>query len=108
MTYERWQEIFGRIKDNFSIEDQGREHLDDEGGVDVDYVVFKSSLGRIKLELISKPVIVDKKINYSKRIGSHSQVDYVYSETEKTYKMNAYKWDDEMEDWIEIAAKNFE
>lgn len=108
MTYERWEEITGRIKDSFKIEDQGKENIEEEGGLVIEYVIFTGPLGRMKLELVSKPVILDKKVNFSKRIGSHSQVEYIYSETEKNYKFTPYKWDDVQADWLEIDAKNFE
>lgn len=107
MNKERWQEIVGQIKDSFSIEEEGLEHLEEEGGVDVDFVVFKGPLGRMKLELVSKPVVLDKKTIYSRRIGSNAQVEYVYSENEKSCKLMAYKWDEGADDWIEMEAKNF-
>ncbi|KKQ60294.1 MAG: hypothetical protein US81_C0025G0001, partial [Parcubacteria group bacterium GW2011_GWE2_38_18] len=107
MTKERWQEILGQIKDSFSIEEEGSEHLEEEGGVDIDFVVFNGPLGRMKLELISRPVVLDKKTIYSKRIGSNAQVEYVYSDHERSFKLMAYKWDESADDWIEMDAKNF-
>ena len=107
MQIEKWKTIIGNIKDNFKVEDEGTEHIDDEGGVDVDFIVFYGPVGKMRLELITKPLIIDKKTNYSKRIGSESQVEYVYSQDEKSSKMIAYKWDDNQEDWVEIEAGMF-
>lgn len=107
MTKERWREIVGRIKDNFQIEDEGSYHFDEEGGVDVESIVFNGPLGRMKLEFEEKPVIIDKKTTYSNRIGSETRIEYVYSQSEKSAKLMAYKWDDGIDDWVEMEAKNF-
>lgn len=107
MQMERWQTIVGNIKDNFSVEDFGSEHVDEEGGIDIEYIVFHGPLGRMRLEFITKPVVTGKKTNYSNRIGSETQVVYQYSATEKSSKMIAYKWDEPDETWVEIEAGMF-
>lgn len=108
MLPEKWQEIVGNIKDNFKVEESGSEHLEDEGGADVEYIVFNGPLGRMRLEFVSKPVILDKKTKYSNRIGSETVIDYIYSQDEKTHKLKAYKWDEALNDWLEMEAKKFE
>lgn len=107
MNKEKWKDILGKIKDNFEIIDHNKEHIDDEGGVEIEFVVFNGPLGKMRLEFIEKPVILDKKTTYSRRIGSDTKVDYVYSEDEKSHILNIYKWDDNNQDWIEIEANNF-
>jgi hypothetical protein len=106
MIPEKWQSIVGNIKDNFKMEDEGKSHIEDEGGADIEYIVFAGPLGRMRLEFVSKPVILDKKTTFSKRIGSETQIDYVYSETEKTHTLIVYKWSDEKADWVEIDASS--
>jgi hypothetical protein len=108
MTKDRWLDIKGNIKDKFKIEDEGNEHVEDEGGVDIEYLIFQGPLGRMRMELVSRPVVLDKKTNYSKRIGSETEVKYIYSETERNEKLFVYKWEEDQDDWIEIEAKNFE
>ena len=108
MQIEKWKDVLGQVKDKFSIEDEGKEHLDDHGGVDIEYVVFKGPLGLMRLEYVTKPLVIDKKTNYSNRIGSEAQVNYVYSDDEKSSKMNAYKWDDDQDDWVEMESKMFD
>jgi len=107
MTPERWKDIVGNIKDKFSVEETGHEHLEDQGGVDVEFIIFQGPLGRMRLEYVVKPVVLDKKTTYSQRIGSETKVTYIYSETEKNYLMNVYKWDEASENWEEIEAKGF-
>lgn len=107
MQPEKWIVIKGNIKDNFAVEDEGSEHIDDEGGIDIEYIVFQSPLGKIRLEHIAKPIVLDRKTTYSKRIGSETKVDYVYSETEKSYQLDAYKWNEKLETWEEIESSSF-
>ena len=107
MMPEKWKDIVGNIKDNFSVEDEGGTHIDEEGGINIEFIVFKGPLGRMRLEFITKPVVVDKKTTYSRRIGSETAVEYVYSEDEMAYKLIAYKWDDNRNEWVEIEAGAF-
>lgn len=107
MTLEKWQNIVGNIKDNFRVEEHDREHSDESGGVDIEYIIFAGPLGRMKLEFISQPVVLDKKTVYSRRIGSETKVEYVYSQDEKSCKLKAYKWDDNENVWVEMEAKNY-
>ena len=107
MNQERWENLVNDIKDKFEVEDHGNKHLDEMGGTDIEFIVFKGPLGRIKLTYVTKPVVLDKKMNYSQRIGSETSVEYVYSEDEKTTRLIAYKWDENREDWIEIDADSF-
>ena len=106
MTPDKWQQIIGEIKDSFSVEKIDKEHIEEEGGIDIEYIIFNGPLGSMKLEFVTKPVIIDKKTNYSLRIGSEAQVKYIYSDTEKTHHLYAYKWNDEEQDWAEVDASS--
>ena len=104
---EKWETTKNNIKDNFDVLDEGSSHMDEEGGIDIEYIVFDGPLGRMRLEFISKPVIMDKKTTYSKRIGSETAVEYVYSADEKSYKLIVYKWNDSQGEWTEVPAGAF-
>ena len=106
MTPEKWEQIKGEIKDNFTVEENEKEHLEEQGGIDIEYIIFQGPLGKMKLEFVAKPVILDKKTNYSLRIGSESKVEYIYSETEKSYHLFAFKWNEEEQEWVEIDSQN--
>lgn len=108
MIKEKWDDIRGSILDKFEVEDSGSEHIDDEGGVDVEYVVFLGPLGKIRLEFITKPVILDKKTSYSRRIGSETNVEYVYSKDETSQQLFAYKWNEMSSEWDEMDAGAFD
>ena len=109
MTSERWLDIVNTIKDQFGVE--AHETCDlpaDEGGGNVESVVFMSPLGKTKLEFETRPRVIDKKTLYSKRAGQETVVEYVYSDTETVHKMRAYTWDESIGDWSEISAERFE
>ena len=108
MQPEKWENTKGNIKDNFKVEDEGKEHVDEEGGINIEYIVFDGPLGKIRLEHIERPIVIDKKTTFSRRIGSETAVDYVYSDTEKSYKLIAYKWDEAQTDWVEMEANLFD
>lgn len=107
MLPEKWQEIIGRIKDSFKVEASGAERIEDGGG-DIEYIIFNGPLGRMKLEFISRPVILDKKTKYSRRLGAQTVVEYIYSPDEKSHKLKVYKWDEALNDWLEMEAKKFD
>jgi len=106
MTPEKWENLIDNIKDKFEVEENKTEHLDQHGGTDIEFIIFKGPLGRMKLEFITKPRVLDKKTTYSRRIGSETAVEYIYSEDEKTHRLMAYKWDDFQNDWVEIDPNN--
>lgn len=107
MTPEKWQNLIDDIKDKFEVEEHSSQHLDEHGGTDIEFIIFKSLLGRIKLEFVTKPLVLEKKTFYSRRIGSGTKVEYVYDPDEKTRKLSAYKWNEGQQDWIKIDAENF-
>jgi hypothetical protein len=107
MTREKWETIKSKVLDTFEVSDKGQEHFDEEGGVEVDFLEFTSPLGKIRLEFIEKPIVLDKKTIYSHRGGSDTGVEYIYSQTEKSTRLVAYKWDEDQSNWMEIEAKNF-
>lgn len=108
MQPEKWENLIDDIKKKFEVEKQGKEHLDEQGGTDIEFIIFKGPLGRMKLEFITKPLVLDKKTVYSRRIGSGTNVEYVYSQDEKTHRLAAYKWNESQDDWLKIEAGGFQ
>ncbi len=107
MTPERWKNIKDEIRDSFEVLDSGSYHEDEEGGIDTEFIEFKGPLGLMRLEFIAKPIVLDKKTTFSRRIGSETKVEYIYSEEEKSHKFKIYKWNDETDDWEEVDQKHF-
>ncbi len=108
MLPEKWDNLVNDIKDKFEVEEHEKKHLDEQGGTDIEAIIFKGPMGRVKLEFIIRPLVLDRKTSYSKkRLGGETGVEYIYSPDEKIHKMKAYKWDEIDNDWIEMDAKNF-
>ena len=104
MTDERWQDTIATLKDKFPVLEEGKEDLSEEEGRGFrEFVVFNGPLGKMKIERTTKAVVLGKKTMGSKRMGSQAAVEYIYSETEKSHKFKAYKWDDGQSDWVEIT-----
>jgi len=106
MSPEKWQTILGQIKDNFEVVEEGAYKEDEEGGKEIEFIVFFSPIGKVKLEFITKPAVIDRKVIYSNRIGSQTQVEYIYSPDEKVFKLAAYQWDDDLDEWQEIKSSD--
>ncbi|MAF14226.1 MAG: hypothetical protein CMI53_05065 [Parcubacteria group bacterium] len=103
MTEERWETIIGHIKDNFELVDLRTEDISEEmGSGSVEIVEFKGPLGLMKLERTTQPMILDKKVIGSRRIGSDATVEYKYSDTEKTHKFTAFKRNENHDVWEEM------
>jgi len=106
MTPQKWQQIKGMIQDNFPDVQITAEELPEPEVGEKETLCFTGPLGRMKIDFITRPVILDKQTHGSRRIGSHHEVEYVYSETDLTHLIKAYKWDDALVDWIEINLKD--
>lgn len=104
MQDEKWEYVKGMVKDNFEVEDEGEDTIEDIPRSKVEYLIFNGPLGKIKIELTTKPVVLDKKTLYSKRMGDTASVEYVYSDDEYTHSFKAYVWQND--EWNEIDAKN--
>ncbi len=106
MHLDRWREVVSQIQDNFEVEEHETIKSEEAGGEDIETIVFTSQLGRLKLEFISRPKVIDKKITYSNRIGSESSVEYVYDPKEKSYQLLVYRWSEVDNDWLPLEGQN--
>ena len=114
MYYDKWQNIIAMVEEKFGILDNREEQEKigkDNNGKDVfeknEIIEFDGPLGKIKLELITRPIVLEKKTNFSRRIGGDVGVQYVYSDSEEISKFKAFKWDNDQNDWTEISADMF-
>ncbi len=106
MTEEKWQEVIAKIKDNFKLISHQTQELDESFGLgSVEYIEFIGPLGKMKLERITKPLVIDKKTIGSKRIGSNSTVEYIFSDTEKVHKFKAYRFNEKSQEWEEMEMQ---
>lgn len=107
MNIERWQEVADQIRNTFDVEDSGTDIDESTGEIEREFLVFSGPLGRLKVEFVSKPVLLDTKTHYSKRIGSDVEIENIYSDTERASALSVWKWDDGAERWIEFETPLF-
>ena len=106
MTDDKWKDIIAKIKDNFELIEHKTEDIDgEESQGTIELVIFNGPLGKMKLERTTKPLVIDKKTLGSRRIGSETTVEYVYSDTEKVNKFRAYRFDEDNQNWIEMEME---
>ena len=109
MTEEKWLDTIAQIKDNFEVIGHRTEDLEPESGRGtVEIIEFTGPLGKIKLERTTQPLVIDKKTIGSRRIGSQTTVEYLYSDTEKVHRFKAYRFDENDQIWVEIAQEKRE
>ncbi len=91
MDQEKWGEILDRVKAQFEVLEHTKTTT--EGGVgNIETLIFTNPMGKIKLEWITRPVVLDKKVIGAHRRGAgQAQVEYIYSDTETTHKLEAYR-----------------
>ena len=103
MTKEKWQDIKKIIRSKFSIENEYEEDLS-PGKAEV--LEFNGPLGLIKARFIERPKLLDKKTNYSNRIGSDVKVGYIFSDTENVTHLELFLWSAEEDDWHKLDANS--
>ncbi|OGY48484.1 MAG: hypothetical protein A3J65_01170 [Candidatus Buchananbacteria bacterium RIFCSPHIGHO2_02_FULL_45_11b] len=109
MTDERWENIIDRIKDNFELTDRHAEDLPEKDGRGTAEIVeFIGPLGKMKLERTTQPLLLGKKTLGSKRIGSQTTVEYLYSDTETTHRFRVFRYDEVNDNWQEMAKEKSE
>lgn len=111
MNPNKWEDIIYQIEEKFGIDDRRTEdfvvsetHTGEKIMGQKEIVEFSGAMGKTRMEKISQPKIMDKKVLSSKRIGGKAAVDYVYDPVEKTEYIKIYKWDEGAQDWIEAQA----
>lgn len=107
MTQDRWQEILEMVKSTFSVEDSGSVTSEVHGGTTSEFIVFSGPLGRLKLEFITQPALVDTKTTYKKRIGADVLVEQVYSPTDIVHRLEVWKWNEDKEAWDAFQSDLF-
>lgn len=105
MSPEKWQQIKGQVQDTFKEVEFVKEKLAEPEQGDKETLFFTGPLGRMKIEYLTRPVIIDKRTIGSRRIGSSTTVAYRYSNEEFSHTLKAYKWDEAQADWLEIDMK---
>ena len=89
MLEERWSEILDKVLSSFEVIEHTKEQ---EDIAEIETVIFQSPIGKVKLINTLKPAVIDKKIIGATRMGkSRAKFEYIYSDTDKVSKLEAYK-----------------
>lgn len=113
MIDEKWFDLKADVKEKYGVLEDKTEDLlfDTQEGQEkigtIDILIIQTPMGRIKLERTNKPVILDKKVHYHRK-KEGSKVEYIYSDTEWTHHLEAYKWNDTDDEWQKIDATTFQ
>lgn len=105
MIDDKWFDLMDAIETKFKIIERSRDEITDKesGKVrgDVQSLVFMGPQGKMKIERVSRFAILSEKVLYH-RHAKGSQIERTYSDTEKTHRVNLYKWNERLDDWEEL------
>ena len=104
MTEEKWEEIVGRIKDEF----KGVEHKTLDGEYEnetLEELIFDGPAGRMKLVRKTKPRLLEEKTHYSGRVGQSTEIEKVYSKDEFVNTIDLFC--DEDGNWVPVDNSAF-
>lgn len=99
MNDEKWYSLLEDLEERLGFEDRGKGT--GRARAVIEWVVFQGPQGRMKLERTTRPVVIDRKVQYSKRIGGDVEEELVFSETEKSHRVALYRWRDGV-GWDEV------
>lgn len=108
MSDDKWFDLIEQIEQKFEILERytTEDDMTDDTGKTYkgtkETVIFEGLQGRIKLERVTHPFIIDKKMHYHKGSGGTANIEYTVSETEKTHKLLAYLYDTASDNWKEL------
>jgi hypothetical protein len=105
MSPEKWQSIKQQVQSAFSDCKSEKITLEEPEVGEIESLEFTGPLGLMRVEYLVKPLVLGKNVSGSRRIGSHHEVDYIYSKDEFTHTLRAYRWDEVQDDWLEIDLK---
>lgn len=107
MHLDKWKDTLAMVKQKFTVLNEGKESLENIPNATREFIEFSSPQGGIRLEYLTKPVVLDKKTIYSKLGKTAGAVQYTYSDSEFTHRLAAYKWNEAIEEWEEIRSPTF-
>ncbi|OQB44565.1 MAG: hypothetical protein BWY03_00089 [Parcubacteria group bacterium ADurb.Bin159] len=110
----KWEKIIYQIEKRAKIIDSKTEEFDVDTlsngevikGIK-EIIEFKGPRGKMKVERIVKPRVIDKKVISARRVGGKVAEDFVYSKDEKVEIYKIYQWNKNFSDWEEINSEEF-
>lgn len=106
MHPDKWENLKETLRKNFKVLTEETEPGEHENET-IERLVVESPVGKVKLEWISKPKVLDVRATYAKRGNSVRDVKYIYSDEETVHTMKVYKWDTTKDDWQPFDVSEF-
>ena len=101
MLDDKWEQVKEKIRGDFEVEEELTGSIEDIPNSSYETIIFNSPIGRIKATRYKKPKVLDKKTQFSGRLGGEVNVDYVYSEDEMVDNLEILKWNELSQNWVE-------
>src|SRR5688572_11839319 len=91
MNDSKWADVLDNVQSNFTVEDEGREELPDVPNGSVEFVVFTSPMGRIRLQRETRPRVEETKAFGGSKYGAGQMIEKIYSATDMVHHFSAWK-----------------
>ncbi|MCF7907059.1 hypothetical protein K9K85_02140 [Patescibacteria group bacterium] len=112
MNLQKWENLIFKVEENFGIDRKYQEEFEvteTSDGQKIkgqrEVIEFRGPLGKMKLEKVSQPKVVSKKVLSSRRVGGRVAVDYVYSDQDQILKFKIYQRRSAQDDWEEVLPE---
>jgi len=105
MNDDKWGEILDRVAEKFDVIDSGKEILEHIPNAFIEFIVFESPMGKVRLERKTSPKVLDKKTLGAQKRTMGVGVEYIYSKDEfvKTFKV----FKEENGEWVPFDDEDF-
>ncbi len=109
MSSALWDKIIDRIELTSGIaeiEKLEEKQEDDLGHVivsQIERVETKIGNQKLRIEKVTRPLILDKKTHYSNSSANNTSVEYIVSDAEFSTKVRAFKYNEDLDTWDEIS-----
>jgi len=100
MTDEKWELMVEQIQRKFQVSEHAVSEPDPRDRAVREVIVFAGPTGPMKLERVTRPLVLDKKTIYSHRAGGGVNYEYTFHPTEKTHRESLFRW--ENNGWTEM------
>ena len=105
MYQRKWEDLLDKIEKLFGFTEHTTEECPGQR-MTVETAIFDGASGRIKLERTVKPLVLDTKVSYSKRMGSEAVTEYVLSDDECVDTVRFFRWDRLTREWKQIDLED--
>jgi hypothetical protein len=100
MNDDKWELMVEQIRRKFKVTEHDTSEPDPRDKAVREVIVFEGPTGPMKLERVTRPLVLEKKAIYSHRAGGGVNYEYVLDPVEKTHREALFRW--ENNGWTEM------